>query len=79
MTIDTAETIAAVWRASRQETQVLLGGLARLERAVARAIENPPAADQAAAWNEVLAAQRAALEASRARTAMIAALLEERR
>jgi hypothetical protein len=79
MSVDPAETIAAVWRASRQETQVLLGCLARLERAVALAIDHPPPPESAAAWQELLAAQRAALEASRVRTAMIAALLEERR
>lgn len=76
MTVDPAEAMAAVWRASRDEAQVLLARIARLEHAVARALATPPPAESAAAWSALLAEERAALEASRARNATIAALLD---
>lgn len=76
MTIDPAEAMAAVWRASRDEAQVLLARIARLEHAVARALATPPAPETQAAWSALLAEQRAALEASRARSAAIASLLD---
>ncbi len=78
MSEDPAELIAAVWRASREEMQVLQARIARLERGVARAMTTPPPPESAAAWTELLAAQKSALDATRARTALIAALLENR-
>ena len=70
-----ADLMAAVWRASRDEAQVLLARIARLEQAVARAMAAPPPRHTAQAWAEILEAQRASLAATRARNALLASLL----
>jgi hypothetical protein len=77
MSADPAALMAAVWRASRDEVQLLAARIALLERGVARAMMNPPPDASAEAWAELLAAQRAALDATRARGAIIATLLGE--
>lgn len=76
MSGDPAEAMAAVWRAAREEAHVLQANIARLEHGVARAMLHPPPAESVAAWIDLLAEQRAALAASRARGAQIAALLD---
>ena len=76
MSDDPAEVMAALWRACRDESQLLQALIRRLEHGVARAMMNPPPPDSLAAWSELLAAERAALEATRARNAMVAALLD---
>lgn len=75
MNEDTASLIAALWRACSDEARLLEACARRLERGVARAIIDPPPAARQAAWNDLLAAQRAALDATRARSAMVAVLL----
>lgn len=76
MSDDPAEAMAALWRACRDEAQLLQACVRRLEHGVARAMTNPPSPDSLAAWQDLLAAQRAALDATRARSATVAALLD---
>jgi len=76
VTGDPADVIAALWRACRDEVQALHTSIRRLEHGVARAMADPPPPETLAAWTELLQAQRAALDATRARGALVAALLD---
>lgn len=77
MTEDAADTVAALWRASEAELRSLRERVTLLERGVARAMARAPSPEAAAALAEVLAAQTAATDATRARTALIAAILSQ--
>jgi hypothetical protein len=76
MSEDGAGSIAALWRATEAELRALRERAVVLEAAVARAIQHPPSAQQVAGLQVLLREQRAALEASKARTIDIIALLK---
>lgn len=72
---DPAETLAALWRLSRDEAASLEERVRRLELAVMRAMQGQNPADGA---ESLLAEQRIALEETRLRTARILDLLDGR-
>ena len=75
MSDDPTETLAALWRLSRDEATSLEERIRRLEIAVLRAMrgQDPPGGAEA-----LLEEQRVALEETRLRTARILDLLEGR-
>lgn len=75
---DRAETLAAIWRTSRQEAQEVNARIAMLEQAVVRAIAGAPMPGDDHEWERALHAADLWLERAVSNRRDIEALLEGR-